>query len=104
MGPSGGLDDYVNHSCDPNAMVLVSDVGVELRAMRPIRPDEEITFDYSTTSTEPEGEWSMDCLCGTNFCRTRVSGFQTVPDARREELISAGAVPRYVLARLGYAA
>lgn len=97
MGRSGGADDYVNHSCEPNAMVSVTPSRVSLLAMRRIMPGEEVTFDYSTSSTESYEEWSMDCRCGTPSCRARISGFHTVPEARRAELVAAGAVPAYVL-------
>jgi len=41
--------------------------GYFIVAMRTIRPGEEITIDYSTTSKDPL--WKMRCLCGQPTCR-----------------------------------
>jgi uncharacterized protein len=37
---------YVNHSCNPNAETYTYGGHVFIRALRNIKPDEEITFDY----------------------------------------------------------
>src|SRR5262245_3127113 len=46
------LDDYVNHSCDPNCGFVEGDL--TLIALRSIQPNEEITWDYSTSISEPD--------------------------------------------------
>jgi hypothetical protein len=63
--------DHINHSCDPNA--ALSD-GLILRALRPIRRDEEITMDYSTT--EADFVWEMQCACGVPSCRRNLRSIQ----------------------------
>lgn len=40
------LARYANHSCRPNAESALSKGQLILRAIRPITPDDEITFDY----------------------------------------------------------
>ena len=45
MGPSGGMDDFVNHSCDPNCGLQFLRSGIFLVALRPIGPHEEISFE-----------------------------------------------------------
>ena len=67
----------LNHACDPNARI----VGRELRALRAIRPDEEITFDYETT------EWDMASPfpCGCTRCGGRtIRGFRHLSREERE--------------------
>jgi hypothetical protein len=60
---------YGNHSCDPNLWLADE---VTLIARRDIAAREELTTDYATmTGFE---DWSMECHCGTEFCRGVVTG------------------------------
>jgi SET domain-containing protein len=59
------LDDYINHSCDPNAGFTTGEP--VLFALRDIDPGEEIGFDYSTSLSEPG--WSLRCRCSAASCR-----------------------------------
>ncbi|MCA9898850.1 MAG: SET domain-containing protein [Anaerolineales bacterium] len=61
--------DYVNHSCDPNLGLSSS---ISLIALRDIRPDEEVCFDYAMTDSTPYDEFT--CGCGTDLCRGIVTG------------------------------
>jgi hypothetical protein len=81
MGPSGRLDDLVNHSCEPNAGLRFGDGGVFLVAMRAIAPGEEIAWDYSTTLRE--SNWRMACQCKAPGCRRVIGNFDTL-DADRQ--------------------
>jgi hypothetical protein len=69
--------DFVNHSCDPTAVLQGS---ISLVARRYITTGEEITFDYATCDSVPYDEF--DCRCGSRRCRGRV----TADDWRRPEL------------------
>lgn len=96
LGPTGGIDDYVNHSCDPNCGIVIVPERVLLVAIRDVAAEEELTFDYSTTMIG--GHWSMDgCRCGTSLCRGHIGDFAGLPAARRRHYQSVGVVPRYVL-------
>jgi uncharacterized protein len=64
-----GEGDYVNHSCNPNAG-LSGQIG--LVAMRDIKMDEEVCFDYAMSDTMPYDEF--DCGCGNTNCRGAVGG------------------------------
>jgi hypothetical protein len=77
MGPSGRIDDLINHSCSPNAGLRFTDGGVFLTALRGIAPGEEIAWDYSTTLADRD--WSMDCACGSTQCRGVVRAFALLP-------------------------
>jgi SET domain-containing protein len=75
IGPSGGADDYVNHSCDPNCGFKN---GLELVALRDIAAEEELTWDYSTAIDE-EGFPGFPCSCGSVNCRGMVKSFRDLP-------------------------
>lgn len=63
-----------NHSCDPNAGIIRD---VFLVAMRDIRKDEEITFDYSITTVD---DWQMECMCGSLSCRKKIGNYRDLSD------------------------
>ncbi|MDP5280704.1 SET domain-containing protein-lysine N-methyltransferase [Sphingomonas sp. DG1-23] len=86
MGPSGQLDDLVNHSCAPNAGLRFSEAGVFLVAVRAIEAGEEIAWDYSTTLRE--SNWHMLCQCKAAECRRVIGDFETL-DAERQEWFRA---------------
>lgn len=93
LGASGGPDDCVNHSCDPNAGLVIDGLAVNLISLRDIAPGEEICFDYSTTMDEDDFE--MTCLCGHPHCRGLVRDFKHLPRETRERYVRAGVVPEY---------
>lgn len=97
MGPSGGPDDYVNHSCDPNAGLLEDDTGLHLVALRQIAVNEEITFDYSTSMFQEPTE--MSCICGAATCRGVIRNFMDLPISVQEKYIAADVVPRHAYGR-----
>ena len=81
MGPSGRLDDLVNHSCAPNAGLRFADDGVFLIAARAIAPGEEVTWDYSTTLRE--SNWHMLCQCKAPDCRRMIGNFESLDSERQ---------------------
>ena len=102
LGASGGPDDFVNHSCDANAgLVIVGDDGsnVRLVALRDIAAGEQVTFDYSTTLDEDDFEF--DCRCGAANCRGRMRDFKHLPADRRRWYAERGVVPAYNLRYVG---
>ena len=42
MGPSGEVDDFFNHSCDPNAGLKITATKAVLVAIKDIPPGQEI--------------------------------------------------------------
>jgi hypothetical protein len=65
-----GVLAYLNHSCQPNTIVNVTDLTVV--AARDIAVGDELNFFYPST------EWEMDrpfiCLCGAPQCVRLVAG------------------------------
>lgn len=77
-----GVDEYIiprepavrtNHSCDPNAGIVRD---VFLAAMRNIKKDEEITFDYSVITAD---NWKLECKCGSASCRKVIGNYIDLP-------------------------
>jgi SET domain-containing protein len=66
--PRSNIARYFNHSCNPNAEIY--DVGhrVFIRTLRPIKPGEEITYDYGIDYLRNVIGLS-NCKCGR--CRRR---------------------------------
>jgi SET domain-containing protein len=94
LGASGGFDDFVNHSCHPNAgLRIVNPDDVTMIALRDIEPGEEIYFDYSTTMDEDDFE--MTCRCGHLNCRGLVRDFKHLPGELKRQYDQLGIVPAY---------
>lgn len=59
---------FINHSCDPNVGFLGQIVYV---AMRNIESGEELYHDYSMERTD---DYSLECRCGSEYCRGKITG------------------------------
>ena len=94
LGPSGRVDDLVNHSCDPNAGLRFADGAVLLEALRPIAAGEEVSWDYSTTLKD--SDWRMPCDCRAPGCRGVIGNFDTLPAERQAWLRARGVVAPYL--------
>jgi SET domain-containing protein len=56
---------YTNHSCKPNARLVIRNGRVEFYAARAIAVGEEVTVDYGETHHEGK----LRCQCGAPGCR-----------------------------------
>lgn len=97
IGASGGVDDYLNHSCDPNCKMHVVGNRAFLYSLYVIPVNGELTFDYSTTSTDTLDTWQMKCKCGTNKCRKTISGIKYVDDSIVINYKAKNMLPLYIL-------
>ena len=69
-GSVGGNEtQYINHSCEPNADVLVSDGFIVVFAVREILPGEEVTVDYLNSFDQDQ----TVCQCRTPSCRNNAN-------------------------------
>lgn len=75
--PHGTLVRFGNHSCDPN---LWWRDALSLVARRDVRPGEEVTNDYATSTAL--ADFRMTCACGSENCRRVITG----EDWRRDDL------------------
>lgn len=70
-----GVISLVNHSCEPNCGISVNTSGAhDFVAMRAIKPDEELTFDYAMRNYRIE-HFPKSCGCGTQSCRGSITGW-----------------------------
>jgi SET domain-containing protein len=89
-----GNADYLNHSCDPNAGLVIKGKTVSLQAIKNIEHGQEVTYDYSTTMDEDEYE--LQCKCGSPNCRKVIRDFKNLPNNIKHKYIHMGIVPAYV--------
>ena len=92
--PNGNLDDFMNHSCDPNCGIRLTPEGYVAIALRDIQKDEELTYDYSTYMgfSHP----CLPCTCGATACRGVIDNFSTLAEPIREKYLSLGVVGEFV--------
>jgi len=92
-----------NHSCDPNAFIRGKN---ELVALRDIKKDEEITYDYSTTADEDEEELKNEheiwycyfsCSCGSKSCRHIIKQFKDLPPKLKNFYLKNKFAPNFIL-------
>lgn len=77
------LDNYLNHSCEPNVGFIEGDL--RLFALRPIEVNEELLWDYSTSMNE--AQWSLPCYCGAVSCRGRIESFDALTKEHQQRLL-----------------
>lgn len=96
LGPSGDFDDYINHSCNPNCAVKIVGRRTILFSLYLIPADTELTWDYSTTSTDTPEQWSMECKCGSHNCRKMISGFHSLDEKTKADLLKKNMIPMFI--------
>ncbi|KAK6938359.1 Zinc finger, CW-type [Dillenia turbinata] len=83
----GNLGRFINHSCDPNCRtekwMVNGEVCIGLFALRDIKKDEEVTFDYNYVRVF--GAAVKKCVCGSPHCRGYIGG-----DPHNAEVIVQG--------------
>lgn len=64
--------DFFNHNCEPNAGFNGQ---IFLIAMRDIKKNEEITFDYAMAIFKSKNarEYDFKCMCGAKECRSIIT-------------------------------
>ena len=87
---------FINHSCNPNVKIKILGNQVALVAIRNINSNEELSFDYSSTSTDDKEKWCMTCKCSEWNCRKDISGFKYLNKSQKDYLYSVGAVPDFI--------
>jgi SET domain len=95
LGPSGDIDDLINHSCDPNSGFKFTNSGVLLVALRQIEVGDEITWDYSTTLLD--STWKMMCECNSEICRKIIGDFMLLDAEVQNKYKDLDILPQYVL-------
>jgi SET domain-containing protein len=68
----GNAARWINHACSPNCEADEQDGRVFIKALRSIKPGEELFYDYGLTIDErytPALKKQYPCRCGTRGCR-----------------------------------
>lgn len=69
----GGNDArFINHSCEPNCETEIENGHIYIKAITPIAPGTELTYDYRfdwQDEYEPEDVRYYACRCGSRKCR-----------------------------------
>ncbi|NCU04774.1 MAG: SET domain-containing protein, partial [Chitinophagaceae bacterium] len=69
-----------NHSCRPNTAYK----GLNLVALHPILPGQELTLDYADLLNESAE--TFECQCGTPDCRKTISGMAGNSVTQKEQI------------------
>jgi uncharacterized protein len=78
------IDDYMNHSCDPNTW-LSDEITVVTR--RKILIGEELTIDYVMELADEGYVMKIPCNCGSLKCRKRITGLDWNIKSLQEEYL-----------------
>lgn len=100
IGPTGGIDDHINHSCNPNCVLHIAGNRAMLYSLHAIRENSEITFDYSVSSTDTHDTWKMECKCGEFNCRKIISGYNYLPPDLRSKYEGVGMTPQFMINKI----
>jgi SET domain-containing protein len=71
-GVGGNAARWINHACNPNCEADEVDGRVFIKALRHIKPGEELFYDYGLTIDErytPKLKREYACRCGAPKCR-----------------------------------
>lgn len=96
LGSSGETSDYIRHSCDPNCYLYIVGNRVILYSLYSILSGTEITFDYSTSSTDTLETWKMNCYCNTSKCRKIISGLKYLDPKLIKSYQEQGVIPLFM--------
>jgi hypothetical protein len=93
----GDFSFFANHSCNPNTGIKVVANNAFLISIQDIKSGDELSYDYSTTSTEDNSTFILNCNCSKFKCRKLISGFDTLTQEQKQKYIDLGVVPKYLL-------
>jgi len=68
----GNAARWINHACQPNCEADEADGRIFIKALRAIKPGEELFYDYGLVIDErytPKLKKQFECRCGTKKCR-----------------------------------
>ena len=86
----------VNHSCHPDCGIHLNETGAhDFVAMRDIKVNEEITFDYAMRNYGID-YFPIHCMCGSKECRGVITGWKDLSDKKKKEYV--GFAAPYLLA------
>lgn len=97
IGASGRLDDYVNHSCEPNCGLDFDGDRVYLKSINVISRGSEITYDYATSQLV--FPLRFNCRCGSLDCRGEIGDFDELSAKRKKYYLAKNIVAPFLVTR-----
>jgi uncharacterized protein len=85
---------FINHHCNPNAGIVNTHT---LVALVDIGKNEEIFYDYSTSMSEKDEPWTMECGCSAANCRKTIEDFHDLPTSIKEKYLQLGIVQEFIV-------
>lgn len=76
-----GPEKFLNHSCSPNGAFL--EKSGELIALRDIKENEEIFFDYSSNENT---DFELKCNCNSPECRKTILPFHKLSNKQKRSI------------------
>ena len=93
-GPPGELDDFLNHSCSPNAGIRKEGENFILVTLKNLKEGDEVTYDYATW-VEEDG-WEMPCKCGAENCRKTIKSFSFLSEELQKKYRALDIIAPYL--------
>ncbi len=83
--PKNSIDNFLNHSCEPNSYVKKIGSKFYLIAMKNIGGGKEVTFDYDTNDYDNKN-FEFACKCKSRNCRKLIRGFKYLNKNQKKRL------------------
>ncbi|HLI46297.1 MAG TPA: SET domain-containing protein [Geobacterales bacterium] len=80
-----GEGKFINHSCEPNCKLLLSNKQLFLIALRDIRKDEELCYNYNTSEYDM-GVDAFVCSCNSKNCIKFIKGFKYLSKDQKQRI------------------
>jgi hypothetical protein len=97
VGASGRLDDYVNHSCDPNCGLEFEGDRIYLKSIKVINRGSEITYDYATS--QYVFPLRFKCRCDNPGCRGEIGDFDELSAKKKRFYLSKHIVAPFLVSK-----
>lgn len=95
-----GLGHFLNHSCNPNVSIHIvrndQNPYIQVIAYKEIKAGEEVKIDYATMEFETTVS-QLPCKCSSPHCRGYIKGYKDLPPEKKDDYISKGLIPDYLL-------
>lgn len=86
----------VNHSCNPNSIIVIDGHEAYLKSIQTINSNDEITFDYSLNWLDDDQRLFIpECFCGETNCRKTITSLSLIPKELVDNYLSLNIIPNF---------
>lgn len=94
-----GVFRFLNHSCNPNAKLILSNDSLFLKAKKEIQKDDEITFNYCSSDYKLIHTFTCNCdSCRLRNIKKTISGYKDLTLNEKNKIIK-DALPYLIMKR-----